>query len=74
MLEKWKSRHQTPFNLSLHAVGVPLTVLGIVFLFSGKFLWAALFFVAGYALQFIGHAREGSEVGELLWIKNLFKK
>ena len=74
MLEKWRSRHQTPFNLSLHAVGVPLTVLGIALLLRGKFFWAALSFVAGYALQFIGHAREGSEVGELLWIKNLLKK
>ena len=64
----------TPFNRAFHALGIPLTVFSIVPLLLGKFLLAALFFLVGYALQFIGHAREGSEVGELLWIKRLFKK
>ena len=73
-IKNWKERHTTLFNRALHALGIPLVVLAIIPLILGKWLAAALFFLIGYALQFIGHAREGSEVGELLWIKHLFKK
>ncbi len=73
-LRNWKERHRTRYNLVLHAFGVPLTLLALIPLLGGQFFMAGLFFAAGYALQFLGHAREKSEVGELLWIKKLFKK
>ncbi len=73
-LKNWIERHQTGFNRVLHAVGIPLTVIGLMLLFWGKFALATLLFVGGYILQIIGHAREKTEVGELIWIKKLFRK
>ncbi len=73
-IDNWKTRHQNGFNLVLHALGIPMTVLAVGILFTGAWLWALILFVAGYALQFIGHAHEKSEVGELLWVKKLLRK
>ena len=73
-LQNWKERHQTPTNLVLHALGIPLTLIALIPLLKGKFVMASLFFATGYVLQFLGHAQEKSEVGELLWMKRLFKK
>ena len=73
-IENWQSRHRMPFNLVLHAIGIPLTIIAIIPLLCGKFAAAALLFIGGYVLQFIGHAREKSEVGEFMWIKKLLKK
>jgi uncharacterized membrane protein YGL010W len=73
-IENWKTRHTTPFNLVLHAVGIPLTLLALIPLIEGNFLWALVLFVLGYVLQFIGHRQEKTEVGELMWIKKIFRK
>ena len=73
-LTNWKERHRTTFNRCLHAAGIPMTVLALVPLMTGHWGRAALLFITGYVLQFAGHAREKTPVGEFLWIKRLLKK
>ena len=64
------ARHQHPVNQWLHVVGVPLTfVASIAMLILGEPWWALGCFVAGYALQFAGHAVEGNDAGEVVLIK-----
>jgi hypothetical protein len=68
-------RHRNRANLALHAVGVPLTfVVSVIFLVQHRWWWAAGCFVAGYVLQFIGHAIEGNDAGEVVLIKKLLGK
>lgn len=70
----WAVRHRHPVNYVLHLFGIPMAVAGVVLLFFQAWLLAAVLFVAGYALQFLGHAIEGNEVGEITLIKSLFKR
>ena len=57
--------HQHPVNRWCHTLGIPMIVLSIglvpVAAFAAPALWpvAAALFVAGWALQFVGHAVEG---------------
>lgn len=68
-------RHQDRRNQLLHLVGVPLTfVVSIVLLIQGEWAWAIGAFIAGYVLQFIGHAIEGNDAGEMVLIKKLMGK
>lgn len=63
-------RHQHPLNRVLHLVGVPLTFLATaVLLWEGQVIWGCGTFVAGYALQFAGHAVEGNDAGEVIVLK-----
>jgi hypothetical protein len=63
-------RHQHPANRVLHAIGLPVTFLVPVWcLVTGEWVWALGAFVAGYALQFLGHALEGNDAGEVILIK-----
>ena len=56
-------------------VGVPLTfVCSIVLLIQQRPEMAAASFVGGYILQFIGHAIEGNDAGELILIKKALGK
>ena len=80
-LESWLQRHRHPGSLALHAVGIPAVVAGFVVL--GVSLtdpiphvgwWFAGLFAGGYALQFIGHAIEGNDAGELILVKKLLGK
>jgi hypothetical protein len=65
-------RHQHPGNQALHVVGVPLTfVASVVMLLLDKPWWALGSFVAGYALQFLGHAIEGNDAGETVLVKKM---
>ena len=68
-LSNWLERHQRPFNRAIHAVGVPLTLAGVVLLFVLPWYWGVGAFVAGYLLQWIGHLVEGNDMGELIPIK-----
>lgn len=69
-LVNYVQRHQNGWNQLLHLVGVPLTfVVSIVFLVYGHGWWALGAFLGGYALQFIGHAIEGNDAGEMVLIK-----
>ncbi len=56
--------HQHPANRFCHTIGIPLIVVSIVLAIasglSGTTLRVAIvLFVAGWALQFVGHAFEG---------------
>jgi len=70
-LIKWLERHQHPVSFALHLVGIPMTLVGLALLAFLPWWWGAGTFVLGYALQFLGHAIEGNDVGELIPIKRL---
>ena len=50
-------------------IGIPMTIVGIGFAVAGDWWWFAGLFVGGYALQFLGHAIEGNDAGELILVK-----
>ena len=55
-------------------VGIPMTIAAVVPLLIditsfGMWVWAALLFLGGYALQFLGHAIEGNDAGETILVK-----
>ena len=64
-------RHTHPVNRLLHLVGVPLTfVVSIAFLVQSRpWWWSSASFLGGYALQFLGHAIEGNDAGEVVLVK-----
>lgn len=72
-LKNYRERHLHPGNLAIHLVALPVTfILPIHFLVWHKQYpawWALIAFVVGYALQFIGHAIEGNDAGEVILIK-----
>lgn len=72
-LQNYRERHLHPGNMAFHAIGLPVTfILPIHFLVWHKHYpasWALIAFVVGYVLQFIGHAIEGNDAGELILIK-----
>lgn len=70
-LVNYIERHQNFWNQLLHLVGVPLTfVVSVVLLVLGyEWWWALVAFLGGYVLQFIGHAIEGNDAGEVVLIK-----
>lgn len=74
----WVERHRHPASLVLHMLGIPPTVLGVmlipVYLWQWSlnvFLVSLTLFVGGYALQFLGHALDGSEPGEVTGVRRL---
>jgi hypothetical protein len=71
----YASRHRNNWNRLAHLIGVPLAPFGCLALLAvGELRLAALFFLAGYLLQWIGHRIEGNEVGEWILIKLLAAK
>ena len=69
-LVNYAARHRHPLNIALHAVGLPVTfLLPLWLLWHGTGFYALLAFVGGYALQFLGHAIEGNDAGEVVLIK-----
>lgn len=74
-LKNYKERHLHPGNQFFHLIGLPVTfILPFYFLAHHEPLWALASFLLGYTLQFIGHAIEGNDAGELIVIKKLFGK
>jgi uncharacterized membrane protein YGL010W len=69
-LRNYAARHQHPANQLLHAIGLPVTfLLPPLWLWQGH-PWAAVGGVLmGYALQFLGHAIEGNDAGEVILVK-----
>ena len=66
--EEWVAQyatsHQHPINRVCHTIGIPLIVLSLALAVAsaavaGLWKWALALFVAGWILQFIGHAFEG---------------
>ncbi len=76
LVANWLERHRHPASLALHLVGIPPTILGVllipVYLFAlswPTFLLALASFVGGYLVQFLGHAIEGTDPGEVIYFK-----
>ena len=68
-------RHQKPSNQLLHLVGVPLTFgVSTYLLIQHQWLLALGAFLGGYVLQFVGHALEGNDAGEVVLVKKLLGK
>ena len=72
----WMERHRNPLSFALHMVGNPPTILGVLFipiyvycLSVPIFLLALALFVGGYLVQFLGHALEGTDPGEVIYFK-----
>ncbi|MCE9623935.1 MAG: DUF962 domain-containing protein [Deltaproteobacteria bacterium] len=59
MIENYKKVHRHPVNHAFHAVGIPMILLSLVWVFFNWKIGILLFFV-GWACQFAGHAVEGT--------------
>lgn len=59
-LANYKAKHQHPLNRLTHSIGIPMIVVSLP-LFFLNWRWALLLFVAGWILQFVGHAIEGNQ-------------
>ena len=62
-IEEYGRSHQNPINRRCHSIGIPMISSSIVLALFGfvvRALWlpAAIMFVAGWFLQFVGHAFE----------------
>ncbi len=76
IVEDWLVRHNRPVNFALHVLGIPLTLIGVllvpVYTFTLSlpiFTCSVLAFIAGYLVQFLGHALEGTEPGEVTYLR-----
>jgi uncharacterized membrane protein YGL010W len=63
-IARYATSHQHPVNRACHTLGIPLIVISIglaaaSFFVSGLWLAAVTLFIAGWVLQFVGHAFEG---------------
>jgi uncharacterized membrane protein YGL010W len=63
-IAKYARSHQHPVNRVCHTYGIPTILFSLILFAAGFFyhrLWwfALLLFVAGWVLQFVGHAFEG---------------
>ena len=70
-LKNYLPRHRSRLNQLLHLTGVPLTFVGtpVAIALTHGWLWPVVCFVAGYGLQFAGHAVEGNDAGEVVFLK-----
>ena len=64
-IAEYSESHQHPLNRLTHTFGIPMIIVSLVMFVAAIFwhpvLWYAVgLFVVGWALQFIGHAIEGS--------------
>jgi uncharacterized membrane protein YGL010W len=59
-MEDYRAKHTHPLNRLTHSIGIPLIVVSLpLFFFSWRV--ALALFVAGWALQFLGHWIEGNQ-------------
>jgi uncharacterized membrane protein YGL010W len=64
-IAQYSESHQHPTNRLLHTLGIPMIAVSIILAVVGALLLpqlvivAAALFVAGWILQFVGHAVEG---------------
>ncbi len=70
-LDNYLPRHRNRINQALHLVGVPLSfiVAPVAAIAGAAWYWHAGCFVIGYLLQFAGHAVEGNDAGEVVFLK-----
>ena len=72
LVNDWIDRHRDPRSFVLHLFGIPGTILGVLLVPIYTMLWsrpvfgfALVVFLGGFALQFLGHALDGTEPGEI---------
>lgn len=71
----WLARHRNPTSLALHIVGIPACfVAAPILVLLRQWVAGAVCFVAGYALQFVGHIFEGSRSGEGMLLRRLLRR
>jgi uncharacterized membrane protein YGL010W len=63
-IAQYSTSHQHPVNRACHTLGIPTILLSLslfvaAFFFHRLWLYAALLFLVGWILQFVGHAFEG---------------
>jgi len=74
-IQDWLKRHRNPTSFWLHMLGIPACFVAAPLLaVFGQWWVAAAVFVAGYALQFIGHLIEGNRSGEEMLLRRLIAK
>lgn len=59
-MAQYDHEHSSGWNRFLHGVGIPTIFAGVILLILTKWFWGAAFFVAGWALLFLGHRIEGN--------------
>ena len=59
LVNNYKSQHQHLLNKLCHMIGIPMITISWP-LFFFRWRWALVLFVAGWILQFVGHAIEGN--------------
>jgi uncharacterized membrane protein YGL010W len=76
LVQGWIARHRGPVSFVLHMIGIPPTIVGVllmpiyvVLMSIPLFLFALALFVGGYLIQFLGHAIERSDPGEIIYFK-----
>ena len=76
LVQNWLDRHRSPVSFVLHMIGIPPTIVGVLLipvyvycLSVPIFLFAFALFVGGYLVQFLGHAVEGTDPGEVIYFK-----
>ncbi|MCH2202284.1 MAG: DUF962 domain-containing protein [Fuerstiella sp.] len=70
-LRNYLPRHTNRANQALHLVGVPLAFFVAPAFWIEGFAWYYVLgcFTGGYLLQFAGHAIEGNDAGEVVFVK-----
>ena len=72
-LRNYLPRHRNRVNQFLHVLGVPLTFVGTpwTLIAGAAWYWPIVCFLGGYVLQFAGHAVEGNDAGEAVFVKRM---
>lgn len=74
-IANWFKRHRNPTSFWLHVVGIPACFIAAPALAVLRQWWLAIaIFIAGYALQLIGHLVAGNRSGEEMFLRRLFGK
>jgi uncharacterized membrane protein YGL010W len=63
-ITRYSQSHQNRWNQLTHTFGIPMIVISVILALLSPFIaglwpWALGLFLAGWVLQFIGHAIEG---------------
>ena len=81
IVQDWIARHRRPVNFVLHLLAIPPTILGVLYipiyvmlLSVAVFVLALLLFLGGFLVQFLGHAIDRTEPGEITFFKKLLRK
>ena len=59
-IENYKAKHRHPVNKWMHSIGIPMIAISVP-LFFFNWRWALGVLIAGWILQFAGHAIEGNQ-------------